>query len=89
MTGVQTCALPISVGLYPNFDGNPIAGFPYTGREIVYDIIYKPRMTKVLQEAEKAGCRIHFGSEMLIEQGKLQFEAFTGYHYPDWVDPGL
>ena len=78
-----------SVGLYPNFDGNPIAGFPYTGREIVYDIIYKPRMTKVLQEAEKAGCRIHFGSEMLIDQGKLQFEAFTGYHYPDWVDPGL
>lgn len=78
-----------SVGLYPNFDGNPIAGFPYTGKEIVYDIIYKPRMTKVLQEAEKAGCKLHFGSEMLIEQGKMQFEAFTGYHYPSWVDPGL
>lgn len=78
-----------SVGLYPNFDGNPIEGFPYTGKEIVYDIIYKPRMTRVLQAAKDSGCTLHYGSEMLIEQGKLQFEAFTGYHYPDWVDPGL
>ena len=78
-----------SVGLYPDVNQNPIEGFKFTGSEIVYDIIYKPRMTKLLEEAGKAGCTLHFGSEMLIEQGKLQFEAFTGYHYPRWVDPGL
>ena len=71
-----------SVGLYPDFDQNPIEGFRFTGKEIVYDIIYKPKMTKLLREAEKAGCTLHFGEEMLLEQGKLQFEAFTGYHYP-------
>ncbi len=71
-----------SVGLYPDFDMSPIEGFRFTGREIVYDIIYKPKMTKLLKEAEKAGCTLHFGEEMLLEQGKLQFEAFTGYHYP-------
>ena len=74
-----------SVGLYPDFDLNPIEGFRFTGREIVYDIIYKPRMTKILTEAEKAGCTLHFGEEMLLEQGKLQFEMFTGYHYPKSV----
>jgi 3-dehydroquinate dehydratase/shikimate dehydrogenase len=26
---------------------------------------------------------------MLMEQGKLQFEAFTGYHYPHWVTVAL
>lgn len=78
-----------SVGLYPNFDENPVEGFVFTGKEIAYDIIYKPRMTRFLKEAGKAGCRLHFGSEMLIEQGKLQFEAFSGYHYPYWVDPGM
>ena len=78
-----------SVGLYPDEDKNPIEGFNFTGREIVYDIIYKPRMTKLLKEAEKAGCTLHYGAEMLLEQGKLQFEAFTGYHYPRWVDSGL
>ena len=70
-----------SVGLYPDFDISPV-DFRFTGREIAYDIIYKPKMTKFLKEAEKAGCRLHFGEEMLLEQGKLQFEAFTGYHYP-------
>ena len=70
-----------SVGLYPDFDISPI-DFHFTGKEIAYDIIYKPKMTKFLKEAEKAGCTLHFGSEMLMEQGKLQFELFTGYHYP-------
>ncbi len=70
-----------SVGLYPDFDISPI-DFHFTGREIAYDIIYKPRMTKFLKEAEKAGCTLHYGSEMLMDQGKLQFELFTGYHYP-------
>ena len=71
-----------SVGLYPDFDLNPIEGFRFTGREIVYDIIYKPKMTKLLSEAAAAGCTLHYGEEMLLEQGKLQFEMFTGYHYP-------
>lgn len=78
-----------SVGLYPDFDANPIEGFEFTGREIVYDIIYKPKMTKLLKEAEKKGCTLHFGEEMLFEQGKLQFEAFTGYHYPQDLHPEL
>lgn len=73
-----------SVGLYPDFDISPI-DFHFTGREIAYDIIYKPKMTKFLRDAEKAGCTLHFGEEMLLEQGKLQFELFTGYHYPKEV----
>ncbi len=78
-----------SVGLYPDVDENPIEGFVFKGNEIVYDIIYKPRMTKLLREAENAGCTLHYGSEMLLEQGKLQFEAFTGYYYPHWIESGL
>lgn len=78
-----------SVGLYPDFDVSPIEGFEFTGNEIVYDIIYKPKMTKLLKEAEKKGCKLHFGSEMLLEQGKLQFEAFTGYYYPKDIKNNL
>ena len=78
-----------SVGLFPNFDTSPVPDFHFTGKEIAYDIIYKPKMTKFLQDAEKAGCTLHFGEEMLLEQGKLQFEAFTGYHYPKDLHPSL
>ena len=48
----------------------------------VYDLVYKPKFTKLLLRAEESGCNIIHGSTMLIEQGKLQFESFTGYHYP-------
>lgn len=78
-----------SVGLDSDADCNPIEGFKFSGKEIVYDIIYKPKYTKILKEAERCGCRIHFGAEMLIEQGKLQFEAFTGYHYPKNLNPEI
>ncbi len=76
-----------SVGL--SSDASPIEGFPFTGKEIAYDIIYKPKMTKFLKDAAKAGCTLHYGDEMLLEQGKLQFEAFTGYHYPPNLDINL
>ena len=68
---------------------NPIEGFSFTGREICYDIITKPKMTKFLSDAQAAGCTLHFGQEMLIAQGRLQFEAFTGYHYPRSVEIDL
>ncbi len=61
---------------------NPVEGFRFTGREICYDIITKPEKTKFLSDAQAAGCTLHYGKEMLIAQGRLQFEAFTGYHYP-------
>ena len=61
---------------------NPVEGFHFTGHEICYDIVYQPKITKFLSDAQAAGCSIHTGLEMLIGQGKLQFEAFTGYHYP-------
>lgn len=68
---------------------NPVEGFEFTGHEICYDIVYRPRMTKFLSDAAAKGCQLHFGDEMLIAQGMLQFEAFTGYHYPRSVKVDL
>lgn len=76
------------VGLSSEKD-NPIPGFKFTGKEIAYDIVYKPKMTAFLREASKKGCTLHYGIEMLFCQGKLQFESFTGYHYPKGLDPFL
>lgn len=71
-----------SVGLAPTTGFSPLEGFNFTGKEICYELIYEPRITKFLSDAMKAGCKVHYGSEMLESQGMLQFEAFTGYHYP-------
>lgn len=78
-----------SVGGVGSVGVSPIEGFKFTGKEVVYDIIYKPKMTKLLQDAKDAGCRLIYGKEMLLNQGVLQFENFTGYHFPSNVKPEL
>ena len=75
-----------NMGLHPYEDVNPAENFHFSGKEIAYDIVYKPKYTKFLLAAEKAGCPLKFGWDMLMEQGKLQFESFTGYHYPKDVE---
>ena len=71
-----------NMGLHPYEDVNPAENFHFSGKEIAYDIVYKPKYTKFLLAAQNAGCTLKFGWDMLMEQGKLQFESFTGYHYP-------
>lgn len=75
-----------SMGLHPHEDVNPAENFHFSGKEIAYDIVYKPKYTKFLLAAQDAGCTLKFGWDMLMEQGKLQFESFTGYHYPKDIE---
>jgi shikimate dehydrogenase len=46
-------------------------------RMIVMDVVYVPRMTKLLRDAKKAGCRIILGEKMLLAQAKKSFELFA------------
>jgi len=78
-----------SVGMAPDVDEDPVPSFAFSGNEIVYELVYQPKETPFFKRATKAGCRVIGGSEMLIEQGKLQFEAFSGYHYPHWIQPDI
>ena len=49
---------------------------------IVSDIIYNPEKTKLLQIAEKEGCKIINGIGMLLYQGALSFELWTNKKMP-------
>jgi 3-dehydroquinate dehydratase/shikimate dehydrogenase len=57
---------------------DPFPAYRFSGKEIVYDIVYAPEMTEFLIRAQKAGCKIVTGKNMLIGQAELQFELFTG-----------
>lgn len=48
----------------------------------VADIIYHPQKTKLLEMAEKAGCRICPGLGMLLYQGAEAFQIWTGKEMP-------
>ena len=49
---------------------------------IVYDVVYKPVTTRLLEEAKRAQAQIVYGYEMLIEQGAKAFEIWTGMNAP-------
>ncbi|GBG27741.1 Pentafunctional AROM polypeptide [Hondaea fermentalgiana] len=48
----------------------------------VVDVAYRPRRTKLLQQAETHGCETYEGIEMLVEQGLVQFQLWTGCDAP-------
>jgi 3-dehydroquinate dehydratase / shikimate dehydrogenase len=68
-----------NVGMSPAEDADPAPGLVFTGKEIVFDVIYSPPMTRFLRRASDAGCTVLNGSEMLLEQAREQFRLFTGH----------
>jgi shikimate dehydrogenase len=52
------------------------------GGSIVYDLVYRPVVTKLLENARKRGAKIIYGYEMLLEQGAQAFEIWTGLKAP-------
>ncbi len=54
---------------------------------LVYDLIYTPRQTGLLKEAERRGCETLGGLSMLIEQARPSFQRFFGEAPPKDLDP--
>ena len=71
------------VGMYPRHEGTMCIPEGMLRRShIVLDMVYRPLKTTFIQEAEAAGCTAIRGSEMLVHQAALQFEAWTGMAAP-------
>jgi shikimate dehydrogenase len=49
---------------------------------IVYDIVYRPIHTALLDNAKQAGAEVIHGYEMLLHQGAKSFEIWTGMSAP-------
>ena len=56
--------------------------------QVVFDMVYRPRATRLLQDAEAAGCTVIPGLEMLLYQAALQFELWTEQEAPETVMRG-
>ena len=51
-------------------------------QSIVYDIVYTPPETRLLQAAAEKGCHTIGGLGMLVHQGAIAFERWTGVNPP-------
>lgn len=52
------------------------------GDLIVVELVYHPRKTTLVQQAEKAKCQTVEGIELLLEQGLVQFKLFSRREAP-------
>jgi shikimate dehydrogenase len=67
------------IGMYPEIGASPLnKKMKLTKEQIVYDTIYNPVKTKLLQEAQKAGAMAVNGLGMLFYQGVFAYEIWTG-----------
>jgi shikimate dehydrogenase len=58
----------------------PLDGLP--GRAIVSDIVYRPVETGLIRDARSRGLAVHGGLSMLVRQGAISFELWTGRKAP-------
>jgi shikimate dehydrogenase len=60
-----------------------VIGYEHISKNaIVYDIVYKPVITNLLENARYAGADVVYGYEMLLEQGARAFEIWTDLQAP-------
>jgi shikimate dehydrogenase len=69
-----------SVGLVA--DETPIPGELIPPDLLLLDLVYNPARTRLMREAEAAGCQVMNGELMLIHQGAASFQLWTGEPAP-------
>ncbi len=71
-----------SVGMNPDADKTLVPRKLIKPGLVVFDVIYNPEKTRLIEDAEKAGAVVIGGLDMLIWQGALAFELWTGVKAP-------
>jgi shikimate dehydrogenase len=75
-----------SIGLYPDVDALPDVSLDRAQSDIfVCDVIPNPPDTRLMQLARSRGLRTLNGLSMLVHQGTIGFELWTGHTAPEAV----
>ncbi len=69
-------------GMAPNAQSLPVPPGILSRFEWIMDLVYNPLQTRLLREAEAAGCGVITGLAMLVYQGAEQIRTWTGKEAP-------
>lgn len=70
------------LGMEPHVGQTPLPAALLSPRLFVCDLAYRPARTRLLADAEAAGCRTMNGLAMAVYQGARQIKLWTGYDAP-------
>jgi shikimate dehydrogenase len=72
-----------TVGMKPDTAACPVPeAVRFSNHQIIFDIIYSPLLTVMLQRGEAEGAAVINGLEMFIQQGARAFTLWTGRPFP-------
>ena len=71
-----------SVGMHPDVDISPMSTRVLERSGLVFDAVYNPPLTSLLQYACDAGVPTASGVDMFVHQAVMQFELWTGGSAP-------
>lgn len=75
-----------SVGMYPNCDAAVIEDPAFYARvHTGYDLIFNPPKTRFMELVEEQGGKAYNGAKMLLYQGIIAFELWTGCEVENWL----
>jgi shikimate dehydrogenase len=81
--GASVLVNTTSAGMHPNEqEMPPVPADALVSDLLVSDLIYNPGETRLLALARARGCRTQNGVEMLVRQGAIAFERWTGAKPP-------
>jgi 3-dehydroquinate dehydratase/shikimate dehydrogenase len=71
-----------SIGMHPKVDESPLPGEVIERGQVVFDTIYNPIRTRLIEQAEQRGAVTVTGENMFVRQAAAQFEWWTGQPAP-------
>jgi 3-dehydroquinate dehydratase/shikimate dehydrogenase len=66
------------LGMSPTIEQTPLPNYVFNSDQIVFDLIYTPRETRLLREAKQAGAQCISGEIMFQAQALKQIELCYG-----------
>jgi shikimate dehydrogenase len=82
IAGAELLIHTTRVGMHPETDAlPPVPLEAFHSNLLVYDLVYNPVETLLLKQAQARGCRTLTGVKMLVYQGAVAFQRWTG-HWP-------
>jgi shikimate dehydrogenase len=82
LEGADLLVNATSLGMHPDIDKTPVDRRLLRPGLVVFDAVYNPLKTRLMREAGEAGATTVSGLDMLIGQGAMAFELWTGEKPP-------
>lgn len=70
------------VGMFPHVNESPIPFESIKNNHLIFDVVFKPNETKLIEYAKRKGAKVVYGYKMLLYQAVEQFKLFTGKEPP-------